>query len=87
MTKFKFKKLHNDHDRLRDDEFLMDSCSKIEIGKPVILTGPPRDISLGSRQVNTSPVVSFKENGGEIIVETESGSIYLIREIEVDDGG
>lgn len=73
-----FKKIKNDHNRLRDDQI-----SGIAIGEPKIdcsfyMTSEPRDISVGSRVINTSKVVKLEdiENGWRLF--TKSGSIYEV---------
>lgn len=77
-----FKKIKNDHAALRDDVIYMDICSDIKVGEPVLLFGPPRDVDVGSRMVQTSPVRSVDAiDGLTTRFTTESGSVYEITDI------
>lgn len=80
--RYEFKKILNNHNRLRDDIIIAHTCSKIEIGKCVVLTGRARDLPIGDRMVNTSPVVEMEKITGGTRIKTQSGSIYEIREIK-----
>jgi len=74
----RFKKIQNDHGRLRDDVIEGWATAVPEVGKPFLFTGPPRDIPFGMRRVNTSPVVSMTLKDNTYTVETQSGSTYEI---------
>jgi hypothetical protein len=79
---YEFKKIQNNHNRLRDDVIIMDSCSPILKGQQVMLTGPPRDLATGGRMVCTSPVVDIDFPHANITrIITESGSIYEIKKL------
>lgn len=79
--KYKFTKISNNHGRLRDDEILCYSCSKIKIGLPVYLTAPPRDDG-NIRSINTNNIKSLiKVNDKITEVTTESGSVYRVEEL------
>lgn len=82
--KYLFQKVRNNHNRLRDDEILMDTCSEIKKGQPVILYGPPKEGGQ-IRFVSTSPVKFYEvdclnNRCRRWTVHTESRSIYTIEE-------
>ena len=80
--KFKFTKIRNNHNNLRDDVIICDTCSKIIIGQSIILTAPGRGFAGATRVIETSPVKvinNLKE--GITRVTTQSDSVYEIEEI------
>jgi hypothetical protein len=79
-----FKKIKNDHQRLRDDEIRGWANDLPEVGKPFQMLGPPKDPNADLRCVTTSPVtsVALLEEDGEVvgaIFNTESGSTYQVK--------
>ena len=77
--KFKFTKVQNNHNQLRDDVILCDTCTEIVTGKTVVLTGPGRDFVGHIRVIETSVVTSFdKLNENLVRITTKSGSVYDI---------
>ena len=77
--KFKFTKIQNHHNALRDDEILCDTCTDIVIGKTVVLTGPGRDYEGHVRFIETSVVTSFDKLSENLVrITTKSGSVYDI---------
>ncbi len=80
----RFKKIKNDHNKLRDDEIVGWTNDLPEIGKPFVMLAPPRDdVNASFRGVNTSPVTSVAliEEDGEVvgsIFNTASGSTYQV---------
>ena len=79
MSTYKFTKVHNNHERLRDDLILCNTCSEIVVGKSVTLMAPPRD-SGNLRLIETSPVISLTQITPDTVeIHTASGSIYHIQ--------
>ena len=79
--KYKFTKIQNNHNELRDDVILCDTCSDIVIGQPMFLTAPSRDLQVDGafRYIHTSPVTAFdKLNESVVRITTRSGSTYDI---------
>ncbi len=76
--KVRFKKIQNNHAKIRDDVIDGETTELPEVGKVFCMTGPPRDIPVGMRRVNTSPVVSMTLKDKVYTVETQSGSTYEI---------
>lgn len=79
--KYLFKKISNNHERIRDESVECFTCSSIEIGRSVYLTALPRD-SGAIRCINTSPVKSIVIIGNAKEILTESGSVYRIEEVK-----
>jgi len=77
MYNVTFEKVHNDHDRLRDDT-ITGQCAKLpKVGEPFCMTAPPRDAGDG-RLVTTNFVTEVEEVGGIYTFKTASGSIYRV---------
>lgn len=75
--KVEFKKVYNDHSRLRDD-LIIGYCDKLPAeGEMFVMVGPPRD-SGSFRQVNTSPIVKCMNLDMRYEIHTESGSVYQL---------
>lgn len=79
---YEFKKIKNNHNRLRDDITICHTCSPIVVGESVILFAEPRD-SGSMRMINTSPVTKIEHiNMHTVRVNTESGSVYEITDMK-----
>lgn len=78
--KFIFRKISNNHSRLRDDEVECFHCSTIVVGAPVVLMAPSRDIAGGQRIIQTSPLTKAEKTDKIWKIETQSGSKYEIEE-------
>ena len=75
-----FKKIENNHDKLRDDSIAGTASLLPTIGLPFIMYAKPRD-SGDIRVVNTSVVTEIitEETTAKIITfKTRSGSIYSV---------
>jgi hypothetical protein len=77
-----FKKIKNNHNRLRDDQISGIAIGIPRVGYSFYMTSEPRDISVGSRVTNTSVVIKLEniENGWRLF--TKSGSIYEVLRAE-----
>ena len=82
MKKYKFVKIKSNHNKIRDESIICDTCSPIELDKVVFLTAPARDFG-DFRYISTSPVKEIKKYDNYTLIKTASGSIYKIEEIEV----
>ena len=83
IKKVIFRKIENNHNKLRDDEIHGETFCLPVVGCPFLMVGPPRDISVGFRQVNTSKIVEILSRKGSVTTfKTESGSIYSVEEKE-----
>lgn len=77
---FEFKKIQNNHNALRDDVIVMQTCSPIELHQSVVLLGKGKEF--GTRMVTTSPVVDIDFPHPNITrIKTKSGSIYEIKKL------
>lgn len=76
--KVRFTKIRDDHDRLRDDVIEGETDEPPEVGKRFSFVGPPRDIEVGFRHVNTSVIASMVKNGNRYTARTQNGSVYEI---------
>ncbi len=75
----RFIKIENNHDRLRDDVIEGTYSRKPVIGECFEMYGKPRDIDIGFRAVNTSPIKKIQKFKTDVmIVTTESGSKYRL---------
>ncbi len=92
MLKVKFKKIKNNHNKLRDDEIIGKCVHIPEVGYCFDMFGEARDLkpadipegSIGMRQVNTNMVKTcvYDESRRTFVLGTRSGSVY---EVEVLD--
>ena len=82
-----FKKIYNNHKRLRDDEIVGETAAWPKVGEQFKMVAPPRDAG-DIRYVCTSPVtelsteilLSQKSVVTLITFKTKSGSIYSVEE-------
>jgi hypothetical protein len=74
-----FRKIQNNHNALRDDEIEGETQAMPVVGKPFVMTAPPRDMPVGFRHVNTSPVTKIiSQFNHKTTFETQSGSTYSV---------
>ena len=83
---YEFKKISNNHDRLRDDVIVCEHCSPIMKGESVVLHAKAKDTLIGEmggfRMIQTSMVVDIDFPHPAVTrITTESGSVYEIRQI------
>lgn len=72
-----FEKVVNDHNRLRDDK-IEGWCAELPtVGKPFVMTAPPRDGGDG-RLVSTNFVTACVNHENVHTFKTTSGSIYRV---------
>ena len=79
--KVTFTKISNNHNKLRDDVIVGTSLELPTEGESFRLVAPPRDIRVGIRDVQTSPVTKIVDHNiidKVIKFETESGSLYQV---------
>jgi len=84
MFKVRLTKIENNHNELRDDSIEGETSNLPKIGRQFVMFGPPRDINIGHRMVNTSAIdmLSLDDDGKIYIVGTISGSIYKIEHLD-----
>ncbi len=79
---YEFKKIYNNHNRVRDDVIICKICSVITEGESIRLIAEPRDSTIdGIRCIITSQVTKVTVMGKTTRVVTENGSIYEITEL------
>ena len=84
-----FTKIQNNHNRLRDNVIKGETDQLPIVGKQFVMRAPPRDIKIGFRHVNTSPVTKIisdvqhelSNHARKITFKTESGSEYSVEVI------
>ena len=79
-----FRKIYNEHNKLRDDVIEGECTRWPDVGNIFELVGPPRD-SGDLRYVATSPVTKYlfvNEDISFVIFQTDAGSIYAAEKNE-----
>jgi hypothetical protein len=77
-TQILFKKIKNDHERLRDDEIIGHWQNNPQVGEQFVMYAKPKDPSASLRCVNTSNVVKIDPIDNGWALHTESGSLYHV---------
>ena len=76
MYLVKFKKIKNDHNRLRTDEVEGVTRELPTVGKSFVIIG--EGLEFGNRCVNTSPLKKVEEIENGYRLHTASGSLYEV---------
>lgn len=76
-----FKKIKNNHNRLRTDEVQGLAQKLPQVGECFVIVG--KGLEFGNRCVNTSPLKEVKKTEKGYELHTESGSIYEVEMLGV----
>lgn len=77
-----FKKISNNHNRLRTDEIEGQTDELPVEGKPFIMLG--EGLEFGVRIINTSVVEKVEKVFNLYTIETQSGSVYQVEHISTN---
>ena len=77
-TTILFKKIHNNHNRLRADEITGKWQREPKIGEQFVMFGKATDPRATGRLVNTSIVTELETIDNGWALHTESGSLYHV---------
>jgi len=78
MHSVRFRKVKNNHNRLRDDTIQGQCFNLPKVGKLFVMTAEPKTERAFLRRVNTSLVVKCTLKHNVYTLETQSGSIYKV---------